>query len=102
MPSHLAGMSANALEALAKRAAQIAKDLRGREPSYRLALLNGVEDRSYNTVRWGCVPSYSGDALIVMDDGSRWKAIGHGPTGTAEWVSREGYIEFVPVEGEAP
>lgn len=47
---NLSGMSADALTKLAERASALAKDLRKAEPSYELALENGVEDRSYPTV----------------------------------------------------
>ena len=96
----LRGMSAAALEELAKRAAALAADLRKEEPTYELALENGIEDRGYSTVRWGFVPSFAGTAEITMADGRRWRAIGHGPEGTAEYVSRRGWIEFVPVVPE--
>ena len=97
---NLAGLSSVELEKLAKKAAKLAADLRAEEPSYSLALEAGIEDRSYSTVRYGRISRYSGEAEITMDDGSRWKAIGHGPRGTAEFVSREGYIEFLKIEDE--
>ncbi len=95
---NLSGLSAHELERLAKRAADLAKDLRAEEPSYKLALENGVRDRGYSTVRYGRISSYSGEAEIQMANGTRWKATGHGPRGTAEHVSREGFIEFVKIE----
>lgn len=64
----------------------------------KLALEHGIEDRSYDTVRWGTVSEYSGEAEIVIK-GQRYKAIGHGPKGTAEYVSKDGYIEWQLVEG---
>ena len=92
----LRGLSANALDCLARRAASLAADLRQQQPSYELALLGGVCDASYSTVRHGLVPSYSGTAVIEMADGTKWLAVGHGPEGTASYVSKDGYIEFIP------
>ncbi len=94
---NLKGMSAVSLEALSKKAAALAVDLRESQPSYELALENGVEDCSYDTVRCGTVGKYRGTAEITMTDGSHWKAIGHSPKGTAEYVSKDGYIEFIPI-----
>jgi len=91
----LSGMSADQLDVLVRRATSLSSDLRSKEPTYELALLNGIDDRSYRTVRWGTVPSYSGTAIIQMDDGKVWKAIGHKPRGTAEYISKYGYIEFI-------
>lgn len=98
----LAGMSVEALEALAKRATTLADDLRKVQPSYELALEAGIEDNSYKTVRYGWVASYAGEVEITMADGSKWKAIGHRPRGTAESVEREGYIEFQPISLALP
>ncbi len=94
----LAGLSASRLEALAEKANALASDLRKSEPSYDLAMTAGILDKGYKTVRWGHVASYSGEAEIVMEDGRRWKAIGHGSRGDAEYVSRQGYIEFIPLD----
>ncbi len=99
---NLSGMSALALEDLAAKAKSLASDLRKEEPTYALALEAGVVANGYNTVRWGFVPSYHGTAIITMANGKKWKAIGHGPSGSAEYVSRDGHIEFVPVEWEPP
>ena len=66
-----------------------------KKPSYSDAIKQGIEDRSYRTVRRGTVPSYSGTAIIQMDDGRVWKAIGHPPKGTPELLSRNGYIKFI-------
>jgi hypothetical protein len=64
------------------------------KPSYSDAIGRGIEDRSYRTVRWGTVPSYSGTAIITVD-GRKWRAIGYGPKGSPERVSRNGYIAFI-------
>ena len=94
---NLSGLSAVALQALAERAQTLAADLRKGEPSYELALENGVEDRSYNTVRYGLVGSYRGEAVVTMADGQRWRCVGRGPRGDASHISRDGYIEFIPL-----
>jgi len=93
----LSGMSAAALEDLGRRAYALAADLRNAEPSIELALANGVLDKGYDTVRHGWIPSYSGEAIIVMEDGRKWKAIGHRPKGSPDWVDRVGWIEFIPM-----
>ena len=93
----LSKKSAEQLNTLAKRATSLAQDLQKREPSYELAIENGIRDKSYSTVRYGRVPSYAGEVEITMSDGSRWRAIGHGPTGNAHVVTRDGYIEFIPL-----
>jgi hypothetical protein len=56
----------------------------------RDALKCGIVDRSYNTVRYGVVPSYCGFA--VMD---RVIAIGREVTGTAESIYSYGHIDIV-------
>lgn len=93
----LQGLSADALLGLARRAKELAGALREEQPSKELALLNGVVDRSYNTVSNGWVPSYSGTAIIEMEDGSRWRAIGHPPKGNAYIINKRGWIEFIKV-----
>jgi len=50
-------------------------------------------DRSYNTVRCGTVPSFSGTVEFEFAT-SKFKAIGHRPTGTAEYVRTSGYVEI--------
>lgn len=94
---NLSNMSADALEALAKKAKSLAEDLREKQPSYALALEAGVKDESYQTVRYGRIEKYSGEAVVKMADGSRWLCKGHGTKGNAHYVSREGYIEFIPM-----
>ena len=98
MKINLKNMSCHELEALSKRAANLAKDLRGNQPSDELALEAGVEDVSYTTVRHGLIPSFRGIAELIMSDGRRWKCIGHGPSGTAQFVSKNGFIEFIPMD----
>ena len=93
----MSGLSWVALTELAERSTTLAADLKAKEPSYALALEAGVEDRGYETVRFGYVASYRGEATVTMADGSRWKCVGHKPTGGPDWIGREGYIEFVPL-----
>jgi hypothetical protein len=91
-------MSAAQLDELAKRAQKLAADLRAKKPSATLALEAGVTDCSYRTVRYGVVASYSGAATVTMDDGTRWRCVGHGPQGDAEYVTRQGWIEMIPLD----
>ena len=98
MKMDLSNMSADALEALAKKATSLAKDLRRAEPSYSLAIEAGIKDKSYSTYRCGRVSSFSGEAVVTMADGRKWKCIGHGPRGAADYVSRDGFIEFIQMD----
>jgi hypothetical protein len=93
----LSGLSADALDQLAKKAKALADDLRKAEPSDELALENGITNCGYSTVRWGWVSSFRGEAIVEMTDGRRWKCVGHGPRGDAEFVSRQGWIEKIPL-----
>ena len=95
---NLNNMSADELADLAKEANQLAADLRKAQPTYELALAAGIRDRSYQTVRNGEVASYSGEAIITMDDGRRWRATGHGPSGDAYTVTHQGGISFTPLD----
>lgn len=92
------GMSADSLERIAEKATELARQLRKEEPTYELALASGVRDKSYKTVRCGIVSSYSGEATIIMENGTLWIAKGHGPTGGPSWISRQGYIEFTKLD----
>ena len=98
----LANRSAAELRSIAAQATQLAADLEATQPSVALAIAAGVCDASYQTVRFGLVLSYRGEAVITMADGSRWRAVGHGPSGTPAFVSREGYVEFVPLDAGVP
>lgn len=91
-------LSSTQCQELAQQLSQRAKDLRQKQPTYELAFSAGIEDVGYDTVRWGWVASYRGRAEITLDDGSRWLAIGHGPKGNAEYIARDGFIEFRPIE----
>ena len=94
----LKNKSAVELRQLAREAMEIAEDLEKQQPSVELALLNGVQDIGYRTVRNGYVFSYRGEARITMSDGSFWKAIRHGPKGTASDIYKQGYVEFIKEE----
>lgn len=91
----LKNKSSEELNAISIKAKKLAKELKKEQPSYNLALQNGVKDHSYNTTANGMIESYSGSAIIVMSNGQKWEAIGHGPKGNAYYVDREGYIEFI-------
>ena len=97
----LARLSVEALEALSKKALEGAEDLKREQPSLALALANGVKDISYSTVRWGGVTSYTGQALVTMEDGTSWRCIGHRPTGSSERIDRQGWVEFVKCESDS-
>lgn len=98
MKIDLSNMSADALTALANRANALAADLRKTQPSYALALEAGVEDAGYNTVANGYVSRYEGEAIVTMDNGTRWKCVGHLPKGGPSHISKQGYIEFIPLD----
>lgn len=95
---NLSGMSSYQLEKLAKKASLLAGDLKKEEPTYNVALENGVEDCSYRTVRWGEISSYSGEATVTLENGTKWKCVGHKPQGNTHVVTREGFIEFIKLE----
>ncbi len=94
----LNGLSSDSLRALASFANNLAGEKEGGQPTYQLALLNGIKECGYSTASWGWVRAYSGTATIVMSDGSKWVATGHGPQGSASRLSRNGFIEFVKVD----
>jgi len=90
-------MSSTALTELSRRAAAIAADLKKNEPSTMLALEAGIIDTSYDTTACGRVASYRGTAVVTMDDGTKWRCVGHTPQGNAYSVTRDGYIEYLPL-----
>lgn len=91
------GLSAQELTRLAVLATERASDLKAAQPSVALALAAGVRDNGYRTVRYGWITSYTGEAEITMENGDRWLAVGHEPSGNAHWVTSEGWIEFFPL-----
>ena len=64
----------------------------------KLAVEAGVRDESYDTVANGYVRRYRGEATITIG-GKRYRAVGFGPEGTAEFIRRNGGIRFTPVDG---
>lgn len=72
------------------------KNLSPNEEMIQLALEAGIKDRSYSTPRQGWVESYLGEAIIEYK-GQKYKVIGHDTEGCPMTVTREGYIEFIPV-----
>jgi len=97
---NLAEMTAAELDELAGQAARLAADLRGRQPTYALALAGGIQDIGWIHPSLGWIHSYWGKCEIMMDDGGLWRAEGHRPNGgpTSSWISREGYIEFTEID----
>jgi hypothetical protein len=90
------GMSAEELEDLSEQALEMAKHLKEDQPTYELALMNGVEDWSYYTVRFGMVRSYRGESLVAMGNGTKWRCIGHPPALDENTISHNGWIEMIP------
>ena len=81
---------------VSKHAEALSRDLLGEYPTDLLALEGGVTDEGYNTRKYGWVKSYSGEAIIFLDNGSKWRCKGMPSTGTGETLFKEGYIEFSP------
>ena len=96
----LSGMSVEALRALSKKALKLAEDLKSERPTLKLALEHGIKSQGYKTVSHGWVDSYSGNVLIKMENGSLWRAIGHSPEGSPEWIDRQGWVEFIKCESD--
>lgn len=63
-----------------------------------LALLAGVEDKGYNTVRWGYVDNYAGSGVVVYPDGRRFRVTGFHPRGNPQVVTRRGYIRWEEIK----
>jgi len=80
---NLAAMSVNELRKLAEEALSVAAELENEKPSDRLAIMNGVENRTYNTVRNGWVAKFSGKSYVRQADGNVWLCTGYGPEGNA-------------------
>jgi len=92
----LKNKSARELRILAKKCNTLADDLQKKQPSYSLAIENGVVDAGYNTTANGYIKSYNGETTITLDDGSVWKDVGHKSSGNAYYAD-DGYIEFIPI-----
>jgi hypothetical protein len=93
----LKNKSSKELEALAKLAAALATALKTEQPSYSLAIAAGIKDKSYDTASNGSIGSYSGEAIITMENGKTWKCVGHSSSGNA-YYANNGYIEFIPID----
>lgn len=85
------------IEALAKKA-DLLEDLLEEKPTIALAILCGVRDISYVTVRYGKVYSYAGEAIVTMANGKRWLCVGKQSRGSSDWVHQFGYIQMIPLE----
>ena len=81
---------------VSRHAEALSKDLLKEYPTDLLALEAGIVDVGYNTRKYGWVLSYSGEAIIVLDNGSKWRCKGFPSTGTGETLFKEGYIEYSP------
>jgi hypothetical protein len=51
--------------------------------------------KEWPTPRDGVIRSYSGEGVIEMSGGRRFRAIGHPAAGNA-YAARQGWIEYVP------
>jgi len=67
-------------------------------PLRKQALGNGVKDKSYQTVRYGWVNSFEGEAIVTDEQGKQFKAIGHKVRGSAGDIYSYGSIEIIPLE----
>lgn len=85
------------IETLAKKA-DLLEDLLEEKPTLDIAILCGVRDCSYTTVRYGKVYSYRGEAIVTMANGKRWLCIGKQPSGNVHWVHQNGFIQMIPLE----
>jgi hypothetical protein len=70
-------------------------------PLRKQALENGVVDKSYDTVRYGRVNSYQGEAIVTDANGKQYKAIGHKVRGSAGDIYSYGSIEIIPLSDRA-
>lgn len=93
--SRLNGLRSTQLRVLAKQALRMAKMLEDQAPSYQLAIDSGIIDESYHTPSCGWIAKYSGEAIITMDNGAEWKAVGVPPSGKGcPYNYKDGYISF--------
>jgi hypothetical protein len=93
----LKGKSSRELKRIAKAAIKLAEQLNKEKPSYDLAIANGCYDKSYGTTANGEIASYGGEAIVTMENGRRWRCVGHSSTGDA-YYGYDGYIEFIPLD----
>lgn len=66
------------------------------QPSIEEAVEAGIIDQSYKGTSQ-LVHSYRGQVELTNSHG-KWRAIGHGPTGTPRDLHSHGFIEFIPLE----
>jgi len=88
-------MTLHDLAVLAVRATALTRLRMADQPCERLALLAGVTMKEWPTPRDGVIRSYSGEGVIEMSGGRRFRAIGHPAAGNA-YAARQGWIEYVP------
>lgn len=72
-----------------------------RDPCVAAAIAAGVRNVGYDTVRYGWINAYRGEADVELG-GMRYHAVGHMPVGDSvdpagERPARDGYIQFTPV-----
>ena len=90
---NLLELSAEKLEELAANAQRVAADLRLQEPSDNLCIEAGIIDCSYDTQCNGYVPSFSGEVVVTVENGSKWRCVGRNPKGSASYIDTDGFIE---------
>jgi len=93
---NLSRISSVELRKLAKKAISLANEQEQSNPSYKIALEAGIVDISYINNTNKTIASYTGEVEITMENGSKWKAIGHKPEGNS-FIENEGFIEFIPL-----
>jgi hypothetical protein len=86
--------NSQALRDIASIALRLAEDLEKIEPSYTLAVAAGVRNKSYDTVCFGRIASFEGEAILTMADGRKWRCVGYGPVGGCDWIRSHGGITF--------
>lgn len=99
-------LDAEACTALAHRLSTRAAMLRWPRPCVTLALDAGVVDENGGRDPFGRitdqhVPSYVGEAIVTMADGSRWHAVGHRAAQRGQTHVR-GSVEFTLLESAMP
>lgn len=99
-------LDAVACDALAHRFSARAAMLRWPRPCATLALDAGVVDENgahglFGRAPGQHVPSYVGEAIITMADGSRWHAVGHRATQTGQ-TRVPGMVEFTLLSSAMP
>ena len=99
-------LDAKACDALAHRFSTRAAMLRWPRPCATLALDAGVVDENgphglFGRAPGQHVPSYVGEAIITMADGSRWHAVGHRATQTGQ-TRVPGSVEFTLLSSAMP